>query len=164
MLFRSGVDVADSYASILEHLKPLADQMLVQTGLNLKRNQSAGNRRGEVIYRILQTLFRSADSTQKIDLTRELGIPPVYQVPYQRLVNDSGQVLIQVFFYGDVDGKNIFNGFLRMFNNPNWKLDDSNPQWVVIRSMKGKPVHIYANRPLPEETGEDDQAQAALTE
>ena len=159
-----GVDVADSYASILEHLKPLADQMLTQTGYNLTRNQTNADRRGQVIYRILQTLFRSADSTQKVDLTRELGIPPVYQVPYKRLVNDSGQVIIQVFFYGDVDGKNIFNGFLRMFNNSNWKLDDAHPQWVVIRSVKGKPVFIYANRPLPEETGDDDKAQAALTE
>ena len=159
-----GVDVADSYASILEHLKPLADQMLTQIGNNLQRNQTSGDRRGQVIYRILQTLFRSADSTQKVDLTRELGIPPVYQVPYQRLVNDSGQVIIQVFFYGDVDGKNIFNGFLKMFNNPNWKLDDAHPQWVCIRSVKGKPVFIYANRPLPEDTGEDDLAQAALTE
>lgn len=159
-----GVDVADSYASILEHLKPLADQMLAQTGTNLIRNQMNADRRGQVIYRILQTLFRSADSTQQVDLTKELGIPPVYQVPYQRLVNDSGQVIIQVFFYGDVDGKNIFNGFLRMFNNPNWKLDDTHPQWVVIRSAKGKPVFIFANRPLPEETGEDDKAQAALTE
>ena len=93
-----------------------------------------------------------------------MGIPPVYQVPYKRLVNDSGQVIIQVFFYGDVDGKNIFNGFLRMFNNSNWKLEDAHPQWVVIRSVKGKPVFIYANRPLPEETGDDDKAQAALTE
>lgn len=159
-----GVDVADSYASILEHLKPLADQMLVQTGLNLTRNQGQSDKRGQVIYKILQTLFRSADSTQRVDLTKELGIPPVYQVPYQRLVNDSGQVIIQVFFYGDTDGKNIFQGFLRMFNNSNWKLDDAHPQWICIRSVKGKPVHIYANRPLPEETGEDDRAQAALTE
>ncbi len=158
-----GVDVADSYASIRENLRPLADQMLLQAQLNRDRNESMGNKRGKAIYRILETLFRSADTTQQVDLTKELGIPPVYQVPIQRLVNDSGQVIIQVFFYGDQDGKNIFPGFLRTFNPPNWKLDDTNPQWVTIRSMKGRSVLIFANRPLPEETGEDDQAQGALT-
>ncbi len=158
-----GVDVADSYASIRENLRPLADQMLLQTQLNRDRNDSMGNKRGKAIYRILETLFRSADTTQSVDLTKELGIPPVYQVPIQRLVNDSGQVIMQVFFYGDNDGKNIFQGFLRTFQSSNWKVDDSNPQWVTIRSVKGRPVMIFANRPLPEETGEDDQAQAALT-
>jgi hypothetical protein len=159
-----GVDVADSYASIREFQKPVADEMLVQVKDNLDRNQIAQNKRGQTIYRILETLFRSADSSQRVDLTKELGIPPVYQVPHQRLVNDSGQVIIQVFFYGDEDGKNIFQGFLRMFNPSLWRLDDSNPQWVSFRSVKGRPVILFANRPLPEETGDDDRAQAALTQ
>jgi hypothetical protein len=51
-----------------------------------------------------------------------------------------------------------------MFSSSNWKIDRSNPQWVVISSIKGKPVSIYANKPLPEETGEDDKAQKALVE
>ncbi|MFM7671354.1 MAG: hypothetical protein ACKO6Q_02035 [Bacteroidota bacterium] len=160
----AGVDVADSYASIREFQKPIGDQMLVQVKNNLDRNNTLGDKRGQTIYRILETLFRSADSTQRVDLTKELGIPPVYQVPRDRLVNDSGQVIMQVFFYGDKDGKNIFQGFLRMFNAALWRVDESNPQWVCVRSLKGKPVSIYANRPLPEETGEDDQAQAALTD
>ncbi len=160
----AGVDVADSYASILEFQKPIADQMLQQVRNNLVRNDSIRNKRGQTIYRILETLFRSADSTEQVDLSNALGIPPVYQVPIESLANDSGRVVIQVFFYGDEDGKNIFQGFLRMFNSPNWRLDDSNPQWVCIRSVKGRSVHIYANRPLPEETGQDDEAQAAITE
>ncbi|RYG42276.1 MAG: hypothetical protein EOO01_23395, partial [Chitinophagaceae bacterium] len=40
----------------------------------------------------------------------------------------------------------------------------SNPQWITIKSVKGNPVIIYANKPLPEETGEDDKAQQALDE
>jgi hypothetical protein len=68
----------------------------------------------------------------------------------------------QVFFYGDKDGKGIYNGFQRMFSTANWKIDRSNPQWIVIKSVKGKPVSIYANAALPEETGEDEKAQKAL--
>jgi hypothetical protein len=49
-----------------------------------------------------------------------------------------------------------------MFSTTNWKIDRSNPQWIVIKSIKGKPVSIYANAALPEETGEDEKAQKAL--
>lgn len=159
-----GVDVADSYASIAETIKPLAEEMLANVERNYERNKAAGNKKGIAIYNILQKLFLSADSTKKIDLTKELGIPPVYEVPFSTMVNDSGRVIIQVFFYGDKDGQGIFVGFQNMYGNTNWKIDRSNPQWITITSVKGKPVTIFANRPLPEETGEDEKAQQALGE
>lgn len=157
-----GVDVADSYASIVETLKPRAAEMLKNVQANYERNLSDNNPRGIAIYNILNKLFLSADSTQKIDLTKELGIPPVYNVPYSSLTNDSGAVVAQVFFYGDKDGRLYFPGFLSVFNGKNWKIDRSNPQWVVIKSTNGRPVSIYANKPLDEEKGEDDKAQKAL--
>jgi hypothetical protein len=157
-----GVDVADSYASIVETLAPRAAEMLKNVQLNYERNVMENNARGIAIYNILNKLFLSADSTTKIDLTKELGIPPVYNVPYSTLANDSGRVIAQVFFYGDKDGKGIYNGFQKMFSTSNWKIDRSNKQWIVIKSTKGKPVSIYANAALPEETGEDEKAQKAL--
>lgn len=159
-----GVDVADSYASIAETIKPLAEEMLANVERNYERNNAAGNKKGIAIYNILQKLFLSADSTKKIDLTKELGIPPVYEVPFNAMVNDSGRVIMQVFFYGDKDGQGIFVGFQNMYGNANWKIDRSNPQWITITSVKGRPVNIFANRPLPEETGEDEKAQQALGE
>ena len=68
---------------------------------------------------------------------------------------------MQVFFYGDKDGQGIFKGFLGTFSNGNWKISDTD-QWVCIHSVKGKPVSIYANKPLPEEGGQDEKAQKAL--
>src|SRR5690606_33530729 len=53
-------------------------------------------------------------------------------------------------------------GFVNMFANSNWKIDGSNKEWVVIKSAKGNPVSIYANRPLDENKGLDDQAQRSL--
>lgn len=156
-----GVDVADSYASIAETISPLAAQMLKNVQLNYKRNLVANNKRGIAMYKILNYLFLSADSTRNIDLTKELGIPPVYKVPYSSMVNDSGRVVMQVFFYGDKDGQGIFKGFVGMFSNANWKIT-STDNWICINSVKGKPVSIYANKPLPEETGEDDKAQKEL--
>jgi hypothetical protein len=157
-----GVDVADSYASIVETIKPLADQMLVNIKLNYDRNFTSNNKRGIVIYNLLNKLFLSADTTNKIDLSKEFGIAPVYEVPFNSLTNDSGRVIMQVFFYGDKDGKGIFPGFLNLFTNSNWKIDRNNPQWVTITSVKGKSVTIYANKPLPEEGGFDEKAQKEL--
>jgi hypothetical protein len=157
-----GVDVADSYASIVETLKPRAAEMLKNVQLNYQRNVSENNTRGIAIYNILDKLFLSADSTKNIDLTKELGIPPVYNVPFSSLISDSGEVIIQMFFYGDEDGMFDFNIFLDMFNNANWKIDKTSKQWVWVKSSKGKPVSIYANIPFDEETGEDDKAQQAL--
>jgi hypothetical protein len=155
------VDVADSYASITESLKPLADEMLKNVLENYTKNETAQNKKGIAIYKILKYLFLSADSTKNIDLTKELGIPPVYEVPYASLKNDSGRVVIQQFFYGDKDGQGIFNGFLKMFTNSNWKLV-SNDQWVEARSVKGMPVSVFANRALNENDGLDEKAQKAL--
>jgi hypothetical protein len=159
-----GVDVADSYASITETNPKLAAEVLSHVQENYKRNVDKNNERGIVIYNILNKLFLSADSTSTIDLTKELGIPPVYNVPFTSLSNAKGEVVAQVFFYGDKDGQGIFNGFQNMFGGGNWTIDRSNKQWIVIRSIKGKPVLIYANKPLPEETGEDDKAQQALVD
>lgn len=157
-----GVDVADSYASISETLKPVADRMLQNIQLNYERNLANGNRKGIAIYNILGKLFLSADSTKNIDLTKELGIPPVYEVPFTALSGDSNRVVVQLFIYGDKDGIGVFPGLVSMFNNPNWKIDQSNKQWVTVSSAKGKPVSLYMNRPLPEETNEDAKAQEAL--
>jgi hypothetical protein len=157
-----GVDVADSYASITETNPKLAAEVLSLVQENYKRNKDKNNQRGIVIYNILNKLFLSADSTQSIDLTKELGIPPVYTVPFSSLTNTNGDVIAQVFFYGDKDGVGIFNGFQNMFPGANWAIDRSNAQWIAIKSKQGKPVTIYANKPLREETGEDDKAQQAL--
>jgi hypothetical protein len=157
-----GVDVADSYASISETLKPVAAEMLKNIQDNYRRNLSQDNKKGIAIYDILNKLFLSADTAKKTDLTKELGIPPVYEVPYTALTGDSGRVIVQLFIYGDKDGMGVFPGLINMFSNANWKIDGSNKQWVVVNSAKGKPVSLYMNRPLPEETGEDAKAQEAL--
>lgn len=159
-----GVDVADSYASIAETMKPVAGEMLRNVKMNYERNKSANNKRGMVMYDLLYKLFLSADSTNKIDLSKEFGIPPIYDVPYKLLANDSGRVVMEVFFYGDKDGQNIFEGFKKMFNPAVWRIDNSNSEWIRIYSLKGRPVSIFANRPLPEEAGEDEKAQRDLTE
>jgi hypothetical protein len=75
-------------------------------------------------------------------------------------------VVQQVFFYGDEDkdGQRSFATYLAMFQkNPDWKITE-NPtkEWVTISSVKGKPILIFANKPLYGEDDPDDKAQHHL--
>jgi hypothetical protein len=154
------VDVADSYGSIRN--KALLKSILNYVTDNEQRCEQNSNARGQKIYNLLKMIFLSGDSTNHIDLSKEIGIPPVYTVDYNKLSDDStGRIVEQVFFYGDKDGKESFASYMQSFQNADWKIIP-NKQWVEIKSMKGKPILIFANLPLDNETDKDAAAQTAL--
>ncbi len=160
------VDVADSYSSIFEKNPDLAQFVLNEVKWNYKRNMVNNDKRGTIIYNLLETLFESADTTNKVDLSAKLGIPPVYTINYDSLVDDSGRVVQQVFFYGDEDkdGQRSYADFMALFQKKSeWKITE-NPtkEWVTITSVKGKPILIFANKPLYGEDDPDDKAQHHL--
>ena len=160
------VDVADSYSSIFERNTALATFVLSEVKWNLKRNLLRNNHKGRIIYHLLQTLFESADTTNKVDLSASLGIAPVYSVAFNALADDSGRVIQQAFFYGDEDkdGQKSFANFMAMFlKKPDWKVTE-NPsrEWVTISSTRGKPIWIFANKPLFGPDDPDDKAQHHL--
>jgi hypothetical protein len=160
------VDVADSYSSIIDKNKELAKYILEQVKWNYDRNVQNNNKRGVVIYNLLKILFESADTSKKMNLSEKLGIPPVYSVDRALLTDDTGRVVQQVFFYGDEDkdGQNSFINFMAMFRGrAEWKIAD-NPNWVSISSTKGKPVMIFANKPLLGDDDPDQKAQEKLGE
>lgn len=160
------VDVADAYSSIFEKNKILAANMLEEARLNYERNVQNGDLNGQKIYQIEKTLFESADTTSKVDLSKALGIPPVYTVPFERLADSAGRVIQQVFFYGDddKDGQVSFANFMTLFKGkPDWAITE-NKDFVTIKSTKGKPVWIFANKPLYGLDDPDAKAQAKLQE
>ena len=162
------VDVADSYSSIYDKNPALAKFILDEARWNLTKNTGVDNKKGIAIYALLETLFESADTTKRTDLSKWLGIPPVYTLSYDSLKDDSGRVVEQVFFYGDKDkdGQNSYNDFMTLFRarpgtKPEWKITE-NSQWTTITSLRGKPVLIFANKPLFGEDDPDAKAQEAL--
>jgi hypothetical protein len=176
------VDVADSYSSIVEKSPSLSRYMLGEVKSNYDKDVAEGNKKGIIIYHLLETLFESADTANHIDLSAALGIPPIYTVDHSSLVDDSGRVVEQVFFYGDKDkdGQNSYEDFMALFRpryvhpakghgparreaRPEWKISE-NPQWTTITSTRGKPVLIFANKPLLGDDDPDAKAQAALAE
>ncbi|MEY3542168.1 MAG: hypothetical protein RLZZ204_980, partial [Bacteroidota bacterium] len=151
------VDVADSYGSIGN---PAIVQLMKQEIVaNLNQYQLNNNSRGEAIYDILNLLFLSAeDSSQQ--LTTKYNIPPVYQLPTELLKDTAGRVVQQVFFYGDKDGIQSFQNFLGLFKGKKeWKIAQKD-NWVEIQSQVGKPVWIFANKPLDNSKGDDPDAKA----
>ena len=161
------VDVADSYSSIMDKDPALARYILDEVKWNYDRNVRENNKRGMVIYNILKVLFESADTTRKSDVSKQLGIPPVYTVDYQSLVSDSGRIIQQVFFHGDddKDGQHSYVNFMAMFRGrPEWKITE-NAYWVNITSSRGKPMTIFANKPLYDGKNDlDEDAQKKLME
>lgn len=153
------VDVADSYGSIYN--KDIRKLMLDQVQLNLAQSRQNRSKRGQDIYRILNVIFLSADSSKKVDISAELGINPIYSMPENLLKDTSGRIVMQQFFYGDKDGMNVYNGFLNHFNNSNWRIIRK-PQWAEVRSVKGTPITIYSNIPFDETKELDEASQDSL--
>ncbi len=154
------VDVADSYSSIFEKNRPLADYMLQEAGLNYQRCAANNDKNGMAVYRLEKTLFESADTTNRVDLSKELGIAPIYSLDYSKLTDDSGRVIQQAFFYGDEDkdGQNSYADFKTLFTNrADWTMTE-NADWLTIKSVRGKPVWIFANKPLLGENDPDEEA------
>jgi len=153
------VDVANSFASIND--KAVRNLILNEVQYNLQQAKDAGNKRARDIYNILNILFLSMDSTNHVDVSKLLGIPPVYFMPNKALQDTGGTIVVQQFFYGDKDGAMGFDQFRSLFNNGNWKMT-GNDQWVTYSSTRGTKVVIYSNRPLDEKQNLDTKAQNAL--
>jgi hypothetical protein len=155
------VDVADSYGSITN--PELQKSMLRNVEANEQRCVKDNNEHGKKIYNLLKMIFLSADEKNGIDLSKEIGIPPVYTVNYNYLADDSGRIIEQVFFYGDKDGKESYNSYLTSFPSNEWQITHKK-EWIEIKSVKGKPIWIFANLPLDNDTYKDSIAQKDLDE
>jgi hypothetical protein len=154
------VDVADSYSSI--NNKTLLQNILINVNENERKSIEANNSKGKVIYGLLKTIFRSVDDPT-VDLTSEIGIPSIYSLDNKYLADDSGRIIQQVYFYGDADGKIFFPQFMSSFSTKEWKIT-TKKEWMEIKSLKGKKVWIYVNRPLDNDKNLDDTAQVHLND
>jgi len=152
------IDVADSYSSITNTnlLTSILGYVIKNENDCIRNNNS----RGKTIYGLLKTIFLSADTANKIDLTGILGIPSIYEIENTNMRDDSGRIIQQVYWYGDKDGKTFFPSFINSFSPKDWIIT-SNSEWYEIRSKKGN-VWVFANRPLDNDANLDDSAQVHL--
>lgn len=152
------VDVADSYSSITN--KKLQQSMLQNVVINEGTAVANNNANGKIIYGLLKTIFLSADDSNKIDLTKELGIPPIFDVANKYMRDEKAGIVEQVFFYGDKDGKTFYAPFRNSFLPTEWKVTEKK-EWIEAISLKGN-VMVFANKPLDNDANLDDTAQIHL--
>ena len=144
------VDVADAFGSI-------NDPKLIDFLKNEIRNnyEKKSNEKGIIVYALLYTIFNSAENSEQLNANVKELIPPITFVPYASLQDDKQNIVQQVFFYGDKDGMGAFNGYLNLFRNPKWKIEQNN-YWATITTTGPRLITIYVNKPLPEEAEEND--------
>ena len=154
------VDVADAFGSIRD--SALAVFLRNRVKDNYELAYKSRSRKGMVVYGLMAAIFDGSKALSSQDevirQSQILNLPPVNLVPYSSLVNDSGIVYGQVYFYGDEDGKMSYNSFMGNFRDGNWKVNVEK-QWTTISSIKGKKVVIYANNPIPEPGDEEAQKE-----
>ncbi len=109
---------------------------------------------------MLKTIFLSLNDSNKIDLTKEIGIPPIYDVANKYMQDDKANIVEQVFFYGDKDGKTFYPPFRNSFSAAEWKVTEKK-EWMEAQSIKGN-VTVFANKPLDNDANLDDTAQIHL--
>jgi len=146
-------DVANSFGSITDTF--LMRNITEEIRMSMEQDSTLKNARGYKIYDILYTMLTASNDS----ITKKYGIPPITMMPYTQLADDSGVVVQQVFFYGDEDGKSVFNSYVNGFGSSEWTVKRDS-LWVTISSKKGNPIVIYANKPFDEPN--DEMAQNAL--
>jgi hypothetical protein len=153
------VDVADAFGSI-------TDPKLVAFLKNEVREnyERKANEKGVIVYGLLYTIFNSAENSESLSDDLDSYIPPITFVPNASLKDEKGNVVQQVFFYGDKDGMGAYNNYINLFKSTKWKIA-KNKYWTTITATGTNPVIIYANNPLPEDAQENDEfAQNKLQE
>jgi hypothetical protein len=157
------VNVADAFGSIKDSVLFVFLNQKVKENYN--RSVAEKNKKGIAIYSLLAKLIEtnkvSASDTGAASASAKLKLPPINLVPFATLTNDTGTVFERVFFYGDEDGKTAYEGFIEdYYKNPKWKVDTTNRHWAVVTATTGRPVVMYANRPL--KAPEDELAISSL--
>lgn len=156
------VDVADAFGGLKN--KELLDFLKKEVKLNYERTYSLNNeesKKGVIVYGLLSTIFNHSENTGQLNDNLNSVIPPITSVPNQSLRNSKGEVIQQVFFYGDDDGKMSYQNFVPLFRGPQWTTEQ-NQYWIKFTSKGANKVIIYANKPLTEP--EDEVAQRKLKE
>lgn len=152
---QAAVEVADIYGS-------LTDTFLASTfrhKIYMDYLQKVGNNDtyGQFIYGLLYKLCNGDVSKIKPLSAISFTLPDLTRLAQKDLFKD-GQNIQQHLFFDDEDGKASYNSFLNSFKNDrNWRIVNQE-NYICIKSVKGLPVLIFANKPSREAQGQEELA------
>ena len=149
------VYVADALVHIRDSrtLKVVMNE--IQSGF--ERSALNDNQEGISIYGLLAGMHHSKAQKNKSWFnykSHQFIIPQVNVVSNWDLFNYNDENIQQHFFYNDYDGQSSYNNFLRVYKqSPEWIINDRG-SYVIIESVQGKKVKIFANKPSFEVEGQ----------
>jgi hypothetical protein len=156
----TAMDIADSFTALVTD-PMLGEAIEDELKYNLVRCRSNQNYLGMRLYGILTDIYsqvKQDDGMNKLWAT--LG--DYENLKRDALVNQKGEVIETILFYGDEDGIASFSNFLRLYGDKRkWEVT-RNSNWVTIRSTGNTPLVIYANLPLNIKDELDLRAQDSL--
>lgn len=140
------VEVANTFPYIND--EDISDQVRSDFYVHYDRVKAAKNEftaKGILTYGIMQILFNHDDNSNK-SIEESLGMNPVSQIPYDQFLNSTNEIVEQIYFYADKNGKSDYSAFINdIKSNSAWKVTE-NTSWTKITSNSDKKITIYANK------------------
>jgi hypothetical protein len=150
-------DVADAFITLSKD--PIFNQNVKEELDNgLKTSQKNNHYQSVKLYSILQRVYDLVNS----DPSSNSLMADYKKLNFSSLKDKNGNIAELVLFYGDEDGKSSFNSFMSLFKDKKQWDVNTNESWVMISSLQGQPIKIFANLPLKNEDELDIAAQEAL--
>jgi hypothetical protein len=149
------VEVADTYTGISD--ETLLSFIRKNIREEYKRSQQTKSREGMAIYGLLTSLFNSGREFNEDwyeNISEKYGIPDITMLKNATLFQQNKESVWHMYFYDDEDGGASFKSFMNTFADKNWTVKEEDSLHVVIRSVNGLPVVIYANKPKAEYEGQ----------
>jgi|JI9StandDraft_2_1071091.scaffolds.fasta_scaffold02772_7 hypothetical protein len=149
------VEVADTYTGISD--ETLLTFIRKNIREEYKRSQQTKSREGMAIYGLLTSLFNSGREFNEDwyeNISEKYGIPDITMLKNATLFQQNKESVWHMYFYDDEDGGASFKSFMNTFADKNWVVKEEDSLHVVIRSVNGQPVVIYANKPKAEYEGQ----------
>lgn len=135
--------------------KPLTDLMHQQLKVEYERCEKARQDKGVAIYGVLSSVLSlKVDKGWAKYVAEKYELPSLEMLPAYSLFNQQMVNVQQYFFYNDEDGISSFNNFIRSYERSSleWDIKDMG-SFVIVRSISGRKVEIYANKAKDGETG-----------
>ncbi len=144
------VDVADTYGSLEDdNIKILFMQTIEK---ELRTCILNNNEHGIKIYGLLLRL--TGGRPENYTSMYSFNVPDLDRVTSSELFPDSVHIQ-QHFFFDDEDGTAAFNSWVNLYPASSYKKEDKG-NYIVFKTIQGKRMEIYANKPQNEIQGRKD--------
>ncbi|MFY0643209.1 MAG: hypothetical protein JXR19_01955 [Bacteroidia bacterium] len=146
---KSAVAIADTYGSMMvEENRMLLEESIISYYKSVRYSPGSAKTIYSLLIRILglgEGLNLGLDALNQDDLV-------LTTLPSSRIFKD-GNHIQQHFFFDDPDGRSSYSSFISGYRGGNWRVLDKGT-YIVIKSVAGKKVEIYVNKPAHEYAGQ----------